>query len=88
MVFHRDGKSVGLFRKSWATACKKAELGAMLIHDLRRCAVRNMIRAGVPDKIAMSISGHQTRSIFDRYDIVTENDLARAMDRVGEHLAA
>lgn len=87
-VFHRDGRPVALFRKSWASACKRAGLGAVLVHDLRRCAVRNMIRAGVPDKIAMSISGHQTRSIFDRYDIVIEADQAQAMDMVSAHLAA
>jgi integrase len=87
-VFHRLGRAVGLFRKSWATACKTAGLGAMLVHDLRRTAVRNLIRAGVSEKTAMSISGHKTRAIFDRYDIITEDDLATAIERVGNHLAA
>jgi integrase len=88
-VFRRgDGRPVALFRKSWASACRNAGLGAILVHDLRRCSVRNMIRAGVSEKVAMSISGHRTRSIFDRYNIVTEDDLASALDRVGDHLAA
>jgi integrase len=88
-VFHRDnGQPVGLFRKSWATACREAGLGAILVHDLRRCAIRNMIRSGVFEKTAMLISGHRTQSVFERYNIVTEDDLARAIDQVSDHLAA
>jgi integrase len=88
-VFRRDdGDPIGLFRKSWATACDKAGLGAILVHDLRRTTVRNLVRAGVPEHTAMAVTGHKTASVFRRYDIVTEDDLALAMDRVSEHLAA
>jgi integrase len=78
LIFHREGVAILEFRKSWATACRLAGV-KRLFHDLRRSAVRDMIRAHVPQSVAMSISGHKTPSMFDRYNITDTTDQRKAL---------
>jgi integrase len=64
-VFHRQGEQVKDFRKAWRKACRNAGIpDGRVFHDLRRTTARNLSRADVPDRIAMSIMGHKTRAIF------------------------
>ncbi len=73
-----NGKPVTDFRKTWRTLAKTAGMPGLLLHDMRRSAVRNMVRAGISKHVAKRISGHTTDSVFDRYDISDESDLADA----------
>lgn len=73
-----DGSPVKNFRGSWEKACEAVGFPDLLFHDLRRTAVRNMIRAGVPDKVAMEISGHRTAAMLWRYNITDTRDVVES----------
>jgi len=75
LIFHRDGQPIREFCKAWASACKAAGLTGKLFHDLRRTGVRNLVRAGVPQSVAMA-------SVFRSYDITSEQDLRDAVQKV------
>jgi integrase len=81
-LFNHNGEPIGDFRKAFDAACAAAGPQGILPHDLRRSAVRNFIRAGVKESVAMRLSGHRTRSVFDRYNIVSEDDLVEANEKL------
>lgn len=92
LVFHhkvrgKRGQPVKDYRKAWATACEAAGLvagikGGLIPYDLRRSGLRNLVRAGVSETVAMGISGHRTRSTFDRYNITSAEDTREALEAV------
>jgi integrase len=100
-VFHNEGRPLGNFKRAWRTACVKAGLGKFekqpdrkkkkytgaIPHDLRRCAARNLSRAGVSEQVAMEVMGHKTRSMYRRYRIVDDRERREAMEKVQAHLA-
>jgi integrase len=73
---NEPGSAIKIFYDSWKTAAKDAGFPDLLFHDLRRSAVRNMVeKVGMSEKRAMEISGHKTRSCFERYHIVSLADI-------------
>jgi len=94
LIFHRTskgrtGQPLKAFDKVWRKALAAATLPpTRIFHDLRRSAVRNLIRAGVDPSVAMKISGHRTRSMLDRYNIVGEAETAAALALADRYLSA
>src|SRR6266545_3591567 len=76
--FHRKGKPIKAFRRSWLSACKAAGVPGKIPHDFRRTAVRNLERAGVSRSDAMNMVGHKTEAIYRRYAISDEKSLKEA----------
>ena len=87
-VFHREGRPILSFNVTWRRACARAGVAGRLVHDLRRSAARNLVRSGVPEHTAMALLGHKTRSIFDRYCIVDESDLAEGVRKLAAFSSA
>ena len=93
LIFHREckgkpGQPITDFWDVWRNALQAAGLPAgRLFHDLRRSAVRTLIRAGVDETTAMKVSGHKTRSMLLRYNIVTERETADALLRADAYLS-
>src|SRR5580765_6501118 len=83
-VFHREGRQIVDFRTDWARACREAGVAGRKFHDLRRTAVRNLERAGVARSRATKLTGHLTESVYRRYAIVSEADLAEGVERLAE----
>src|SRR5262249_46389287 len=89
LVFHHGGgKPIGDWRKTWRRACGAAGLPGKLFHDTRRTVVRNLIRSRTPEGVAMKLTGHKTRSVFERYNIVSEEDLRQASARLADYVKA
>lgn len=90
VFFHLDvapggapaGSPVRAFDKAWRSACARAGVSGRILHDFRRTAVRNLVRAGVSESVAMQLCGHKTRKIFDRYSIVSERDLREGVAKL------
>ena len=83
---HRGGpkepRPILTITKSWKSACLKAGLPGRIPHDLRRTAIRNLVRTGISERVAMRLTSHKTRSVFERYNIVSDGDLHDAAEKL------
>ena len=83
------GAQIKSFYESWRAAVKNAGFPDLLFHDLRRSAVRNMVeKIGMSEKRAMEISGHKTRSCFERYHIVSLADIQESGQKMDKWMKA
>ena len=102
-LFHRDGKPIKTFRRSWLTACVNAGLGTeirsangklikkignRIPHDFRRTSIRNLERAGVSRSDAMKMVGHKTESIYRRYAISDERSMRESAGKLDKFHSA
>ncbi len=84
-VFHRrGGQRIRNIKEAWAGACTRAGRPGVLVHDLRRSAVRNLERAGVPRSVAMRLVGHRSESVYRRYAIVAPSDLSAGVEKLAK----
>lgn len=81
-IFHRNGREIRYMDTAWRSATKRAGLAGWLFHDLRRTAVRELERAGVPRSVAMKLSGHKTESVYRRYAIADAAALAEGVEKL------
>jgi site-specific recombinase XerD len=101
-VFHRGGAPIKGYTRAWEAAVQRAARGGSteklaeitrpqlvgrIVHDFRRTAVRNLVRAGVPEGVAMRLTGHRTRAVFERYNIVNTADLKAGIEKLAAHLS-
>jgi integrase len=86
-VFHHDGRRIWTIWRCWGTACRRARVAGRVPHDFRRTACRNLVNAGVPEKVAMTMVGWRTRKMMDRYHIVNETDLRNAVKKLDANRA-
>jgi hypothetical protein len=81
-VFHRSGWPIKSFGVAFRTPGAKAGCPGRVLHDFRSTAVRNLVRAGIPERVAMQMTGHKTWSVSERYNIVSAGDLREAARRL------
>lgn len=77
-------KPIISLNKAWKAAYRAAGCPGRIPHDLRRTAIQNMVRRGIPERVAMKLTGHKTASVFARYDITSSGDLLEAAKRLDE----